>query len=69
VDKTLQQVTWKGATDLDAVRGKSVRLRFRMTNGKLYAFWTSSDAAGASGGFVGAGGPGFAGNLDKPAAR
>jgi hypothetical protein len=66
VDKSLQRVRWKGAENLDAVRGKSVRFRFHLTNGKLYAFWTSSDPAGASGGFVGAGGPGFAGNVDLP---
>lgn len=61
---TLQQVTWKGAADLSAVVGKEVRFRFALTDGSLYAFWVSSDTAGASRGFVGAGGPGFASHQD-----
>jgi hypothetical protein len=32
--------------------------------GELYAFWVTDSAAGASGGYVGAGGPGFAGPTD-----
>ena len=61
---TLQQVAWKGADDLSAVVGKEVRFRFALTEGSLYAFWVSPDTGGASRGFVGAGGPGFASHLD-----
>jgi len=41
-----------------------VRLRFHLRSGRLYAFWVSPDASGASGGYVAAGGPGFTGPTD-----
>jgi hypothetical protein len=63
-DKTLHPVNWKGAGDLSAVSGKAVCFRFHLTGGKLYAFWVSPDASGASYGYVGAGGPGFTGSRD-----
>ena len=63
-DKTRQAVTWKGA-DLARVAGKTVRFRFHLTNGKLYAFWVSPEATGASHGYVAAGGPGFTGLTDN----
>ncbi len=63
-DKTRQAVTWKGAADLAALAGKTVRFRFRLTKGKLYAFWVSPEMSGASHGFVAAGGPGFTGIAD-----
>ena len=63
-DKTLQAVTWKGASDLAAVAGKPVRFRFHLRNGRLYAFWVSPDASGASHGYVAAGGPGYTGPTD-----
>ena len=40
---------------------KPVRLRFSLAGGSRYAFWLSQDERGASGGCVGAGGPGFSG--------
>ncbi|HVC93505.1 MAG TPA: hypothetical protein VND64_07425, partial [Pirellulales bacterium] len=61
---TAQPVAWKGATDLSNVSGKVVRFRFSLTNGRLYAFWVSPDMAGASQGYVGAGGPGFTSHRD-----
>lgn len=63
-DKTMHAVRWKGALDLSAVAGKPVKFRFHLENGKLYAFWVSPDESGASHGYVGAGGPGFPGNVD-----
>jgi hypothetical protein len=33
----------------------------------LFAFWVTSDERGASNGYVGAGGPDFAGTIDRPA--
>ena len=63
-DATLQPVNWRGAADLSALAGRPVRLRFHLTGGKLYAFWVSPDASGASYGYVGGGGPGFRGNRD-----
>jgi hypothetical protein len=57
-DKTKQRVTWKEG-DLAAAAGKPVRLRFRLKNARLYAFWVSAKETGASGGYVAAGGPGL----------
>lgn len=58
-DSTIHEVTWKGATDLSALSGRPVRFRFHLRQGRLYAFWVSQDASGASQGYVAAGGPGF----------
>jgi len=63
-DSTIQQITWNGAPDLSALRNTLVKFRFFLTNGKLYAFWVSPDSAGASRGYVAAGGPGFTGPSD-----
>jgi hypothetical protein len=63
-DKTLQAVRWEGADDLAALAGKPVRFRFHLTNGRLYAFWVSPEASGASHGYIAAGGPGFTGPVD-----
>jgi hypothetical protein len=63
-DKTLQKVAWMGAEDLASLSGKPVRFRFYLTKGKLYAFWVSPEASGASYGYTGGGGPGFTGSTD-----
>ncbi|HSU65653.1 MAG TPA: hypothetical protein VLJ39_02170, partial [Tepidisphaeraceae bacterium] len=62
------RIDWNGAADLSAVSGRTVRFRFHLKAGKLYAFWVSPDPAGASNGYVAAGGPGFAGPVDAPVA-
>ena len=64
VDRTSQAVQWREVTDLGAVRDRPVKLRFTLTNGRLYAFWVSPEATGASHGYVAAGGPGFKGPTD-----
>ena len=43
---------------------QAVKFRFHLRNGRLYAFWVSPDASGASHGYVAAGGPGFTGPAD-----
>ena len=63
-DSVLQPITWEGAKDLATLAGKTVRFRFHLTRGRLYAFWVSPDASGASHGYVAAGGPGFTGPTD-----
>jgi hypothetical protein len=63
-DTTRAAVTWKNATDLSAVAGKPVRLRFHLRKGSLYSFWVTPDASGASHGYVAAGGPGFTSTTD-----
>ena len=64
VDSTRHRVTWSGGGDLSGLAGRRVRFRFKLTNGRLYAFWVSPDASGASHGYVAAGGPGFTGGTD-----
>lgn len=64
-DSTKQRLTWKGAVDLSTLIGRSVRFRFHLTNGQLYAFWVSAKENGASGGYVAAGGPAYAGPIDR----
>lgn len=46
--------------------GKSVKFRFHVTRGSLYAFWVTPDENGASNGYLGAGGPGWNGLKDEP---
>src|SRR5262249_39700480 len=62
--QTLQAVRWKGPADLGVLAGQPVKFRFHLTNGRLYAFWVSPESNGASHGYVGAGGPGYAGPVD-----
>ena len=63
-DDTCQLVKWKTGDDLFALTEQPVRLRFHLRNAKLYAFWVSPKASGASFGYVAAGGPGFTGPVD-----
>lgn len=58
-DGTWQAVRWSGASDVSALAGQAVRFRFHLKSGRLYSFWVSPDASGASYGYVAAGGPGF----------
>ena len=57
-------VRWADGEDLTSLAGSPVRFRFVVTNGRLFSFWVSSDASGASRGYVAAGGPGFTANTD-----
>jgi hypothetical protein len=68
-DHTLAAIHWTGATDLSALAGKKARFRFHLKGGRLYAFWVSPDASGASHGYVAGGGPGFASNKDTVGRR
>lgn len=62
-NSTCAELGWRDA-GLAALRGQSVRFRFRQDRGDLYSFWVTDAASGASGGYVGAGGPGFTGPTD-----
>lgn len=68
VDNTLQAVAWKSG-GLAALAGKPARFRFHLRHARLYSFWVSAGPEGASGGYVGAGGPGFTGPTDTEGAR
>jgi len=69
VDFTLAQGNWEMVPDLSILRGRTVKFRFYITNGKFYSFWVSQTGgfcmAGASGGFVAAGGPQFVMPVDS----
>jgi Carbohydrate esterase, sialic acid-specific acetylesterase len=63
-DSTLAQIGWNGGDDLSSLAGKPVRIRFRVKDGSLYAFWVSRDQTGRSDGYVAAGGPGYTSLVD-----
>jgi hypothetical protein len=63
-NKTLHAVRWNGVDDLSSLAKQPVRFRFHLKNGKLYAFWVSPESAGASQGYLAAGGPGFSCSRD-----
>jgi hypothetical protein len=65
-DRTLQAISWRGAPDLSALRGKPVKFCFHLTHGQLYSFWVSPEKSGASHGYVAAGGPSLSGDRDQP---
>jgi len=55
--------------ELSRLAGKPVKFRFHLTQGSLHAFWVTPDKNGASGGYLGAGGPDFGGAQDLPQSR
>lgn len=63
-DSTLTQMIWNNAADLSKLAGQTVRFRFSLKNGSLYAFWVSRDESGRSDGYVAAGGPGYSATVD-----
>jgi hypothetical protein len=63
-DQTKLKIEWQDGADLYDMAGQAVKFRFQVTKGSLYAFWVTPDEKGSSQGFVGAGGPGFAGTRD-----
>ncbi|MCM1036798.1 MAG: glycosyl hydrolase family 32 [Bacteroides sp.] len=69
VDSTIARIGWKGRRDLSELAGRPVRLRFRLTDGDLYAFWVSPSEHGESLGYNAAGGPGFSGGIDREGER
>ena len=64
VDYTLMMANWKGALDLSALAGRTVKFRFHLLKGSLYSFWVTPSKLGASRGFVAAGGPHFTAPVD-----
>ena len=58
-------VSWTNGASLSSLAGDSVRFRFTLARGRLYAFWVSRWPTGESGGYVAAGGPGFKGASDS----
>jgi hypothetical protein len=63
-ERVCRSGAWKVVEYLSGLVGKSLKFRFHLRNGRLYAFWISRDRVGASHGYVAAGGPGFTGPAD-----
>jgi hypothetical protein len=63
-DSTKARVMWSHGDDLSAVAGETVRFRFHLRRGRLYAFWVSPSPDGSSRGYLAAGGPGVRGTVD-----
>lgn len=59
LNSTKQVVAWKSNTDLSALKGRNIRLKFYLTNGNLYSFWISPWQTGESRGYTAGGGPGL----------
>lgn len=59
-NSTRHRIVWKKKKDVTDFVGKKVCLKFYITNGSLYAFWTSPWTTGESGGYTAGGGPGLA---------
>lgn len=63
---TRAAVTWAGGS-IEQLRGRPVKLRFWVDEGRLYAFWVSPWPTGESRGAVAGGGPGLPGIFDERA--
>jgi hypothetical protein len=64
-NSTIARISWQNGGDLSYFNNKAVRIRFRVSNGKFYAFWVSRDDSGRSDGYVAGGGPGYYTNMDN----
>ena len=58
-DKTKQMIVWKTKNDVSELAGRTVRAKFYVKSGDLYAFWVSPWASGESRGYTAGGGPGL----------
>jgi hypothetical protein len=56
-------VQWRGAS-LESLAHTIVRFKFVLERARLFAFWVSPSPRGESRGYLGAGGPGYAGTID-----
>jgi len=63
-DTTIAPLQWKNTENLASLAGRTVRFRFELQRGSLYAFWVSCDETGRSDGYVAGGGPGYLGATD-----
>lgn len=59
INSTKAMVCWKGGRSLKKYAGQTMRFRFYVTDGDLYAFWVSPWKTGESRGYLGGGGPGL----------
>ena len=62
-DRTRHAINWRGAS-IASVANTPVRFKFILDRARLFAFWVSPSMRGESRGYLGAGGPGYAGTID-----
>jgi len=66
-NSTKQNIRWKNNRDLNKLLGKTIRLKFYLQKGDLYAFWISPWETGESRGYTAGGGPGLSDSgIDLP---
>ncbi|MGL4909023.1 MAG: hypothetical protein ACRC3G_06795, partial [Bacteroidales bacterium] len=64
---TKMPLKWKNNKDLTSLIGKTIQLKFYMTNGSLYSFWVSPWESGESRGYTAGGGVGLSPTgVDQP---
>ena len=63
-NQTRHAVAWNNAATIARLSGSVVRFKFVLDRAHLFAFWVSPSPRGESRGYLGAGGPGYAGVID-----
>lgn len=58
-DGTRLAVTWKNGKTLEALENTTIRVKFYLADGDIYAFWISDAETGESRGYTAGGGPGL----------
>lgn len=58
-DGTRLAVTWKNGKTLEGLENTTVRVKFYLADGDIYAFWISDAETGESRGYTAGGGPGL----------
>lgn len=63
-DHTRHLIRWSGQPSIASLANTIVRFKFVLDRADLFAFWVSPSSRGESRGYLGAGGPGYAGTID-----
>jgi hypothetical protein len=63
-NQTRHAVQWNNGATIARLSGSIVRFKFVLDRAHLFAFWVSPSPRGESRGYLGAGGPGYAGVKD-----
>ena len=63
-NRTRHEIRWRSSTPLAELSNTVVRFKFVLDRARLFAFWVSPSSRGESRGYLGAGGPGYAGTMD-----
>ena len=63
-NKTKHAIRWRNAAPIATLSNTVVRFKFVLDRARVFAFWVSPSAGGESRGYLGAGGPGYAGTID-----